>query len=126
MMRGDKVIGVRFLEAGFECFITLDRHERFAPSIGILDGEQGCLVHGKRSMKEIEKVATFGPEKNRNDHQTAQTGEHAIPADAPNFLFKVSVSHEIASKYAPRGCVDDFYREYGSFCGSSMERKYQN
>src|SRR5260370_27657816 len=97
MMRGDEVIGVRFLEAGFECFITLDRHERFAPSIGILNGEQRCLVHGKRSMEEIEKVATFGPEKSRNDHQTAQAGEQAIPAGPPNFFFKKSLSHEIAS-----------------------------
>src|SRR5258706_3355779 len=98
MMRGDEVIGVRFLEAGFKCFITLDRHERFAPSIGILNGEQRCLVDEKRSMEEIEKVATFGPEKNRNDHQAAQAGEQAIPADASNFFFKESVSHETASR----------------------------
>jgi hypothetical protein len=48
-------------------------------------------------MEEIEKIATFGPEKYRNNHQTAQAGEQAIPAGASNFFFKKSLSHEIAS-----------------------------
>src|ERR1700688_2155537 len=97
MMGCDDVVGVRLFKSSPQCFVTLDRHERFASCIGILDGEERAPVDRKRAVEEIEEVAALGPEKNRNDHQTAQADENAIPADAPNFLFKKSLSHDIAS-----------------------------